>query len=214
VALLWLFRLIIISCVLVFLFLLIPPVFFAKKSLDRKLMGYFALLGLGFMFVEIPLMQKFMLILGHPVYALSVVLFSLLCSGGIGSYLTGRLSKRVIALFMVYLVVLVFVYTAGFSVLTETFLGSSFTVRVVVSVLLTSALGVAMGMPFPAGIKIADSVSHAAIPWVWSINGATSVLGSALSVFVGINAGFSAALVAGAVFYGLALVFFSFYIRN
>jgi hypothetical protein len=214
VALLWLFRLIIISCVLVFLFLLIPPVFFAKKSLDRKLMGYFALLGLGFMFVEIPLMQKFMLILGHPVYALSVVLFSLLCSGGIGSYLTNKLSKKGVAVFMVYLIILVFVYTAGFSVLTETFLGSSFTVRVVVSVLLTSALGVAMGMPFPAGIKIADSVSHAAIPWVWGINGATSVLGSALSVFVGINVGFSAALVAGAVFYGLALVFFSFYIRN
>lgn len=213
-ALLWLFRLILISCVLVFLFFLVPTVYFARKTLDKKLLVYFALLGTGFMFVEIPLMQKFMLLLGHPTYALSVILFSLLVSGGAGSYLTNRISFKWVKGFMLYLIVMVMLYTVGFSVLAEHFLEYPFLLRVAIAVVLTSGLGIAMGMPFPAGIKIADSVSHAAIPWVWSINGATSVLGAALAVFVGINFGFSAALFIAVVLYGIALIFFSSYART
>ena len=212
-ALLWLVRLALISLVLVVFFFLVPVLFFARENLDKKLGVYFALLGLGFMFVEIPLMQKFVLILGHPTYAVSVVLFSLLVSGGIGSYLTGRLSFRRVQLFMAYLIILLVSYTAGSSLLAEGSLAGSFFFRVVLAVGLTSALGIAMGMPFPTGIKVVDSMSHASIPWVWSINGATSVLGSALAVFVGINLGFSVTLCIAVFFYGAALILLSFYVK-
>jgi hypothetical protein len=212
-ALLWLSRLIIISCIVVLLFFLIPTGFYTRTLLDRKLLVYFTVLGIGFMCVEIPLMQKFMLILGHPTYAVSVVLFSLLVSGGIGSYLTQRLWKKV-GLAILYLMVMIVVCTAGFSVLADYFLKGSFMVRVASAVAVTSGLGIAMGMPFPAGIKVADSVSHAAIPWVWSINGAASVLGSALAVFVGINFGFSVALLSGAACYALAFLCLSSYVKT
>jgi len=213
-ALLWLFRLIVISLVLGLIFFFVPTFYFSKRTIDKKLLFYFALLGLGFMFVEIPLMQKFMLVLGHPTYALSVVLFSLLVSGGIGSYLTNVLPRRHVRIAIVYLIVVILLYTVGFSVLAHSFLKSSLLFRAVLSVGLTSAFGIAMGMPFPTGIKIADSISHGAIPWAWSINGAFSVLGSALAVFVGINFGFSAALVIGAVLYGTALILLSFYVKT
>jgi hypothetical protein len=212
-ALLWLFRLTIISFVLVSFFLLIPPIFLARQGLDKKLLSYFAFLGLGFMFVEIPLMQKFMLLLGNPTYAVSVVLFSLLISGGIGSYITNRISYKSVQGFMIYLVFFTLFLAFGFSFLAKYFLKSPLLIQVILAVFLTSALGIAMGMPFPTGIKIADSVSHKAIPWVWSINGAFSVLGSVLAIFVSINFGFSTTLFAAAILYGAAVYFLSFYMR-
>ena len=212
-ALLWLFRLTIISFVLVSLFLLIPPIFMARQRLDKKLLSYFAFLGLGFMFVEIPLMQKFMLLLGNPVYAVSVVLFSLLISGGVGSYITNRISYKNVRLFMIYVICFILFLAFGFSFLVINFLKSPLLIQVMLAVFLTSALGIAMGMPFPTGVKIADSVSHKAIPWVWSINGAFSVLGSVLAIFLSINFGFSVTLFTAAILYGAAVYFLSFYMR-
>ncbi|MBU7018865.1 MAG: hypothetical protein HXS44_15250 [Theionarchaea archaeon] len=212
-ALLWLFRLTIISFVLVSLFLLIPSIFLARDRLDKRLLFYFAFLGLGFMFVEIPLMQKFMLLLGNPTYAVSVVLFSLLISGGIGSYFTNRISCRSVRLFMIYSISLILFLALGFSFLAGYFLKSPLLIQVLLAIFLTSALGIAMGMPFPTGIKIVDSVSHNAIPWVWSINGAFSVLGSVLAIFLSINFGFSITLFAAAILYGGAVYFLSFYMR-
>jgi hypothetical protein len=119
-----------------------------------------------------------------------------------------------VGLAILYLMVMIVVCTAGFSVLADYFLKGSFMVRVASAVAVTSGLGIAMGMPFPAGIKVADSVSHAAIPWVWSINGAASVLGSALAVFVGINFGFSVALLSGAACYALAFLCLSSYVKT
>jgi hypothetical protein len=209
IALLWLFRLIILSFLLVVLFLLLPPLIFAKRA-SVKAMSYFAFLGLGFMFVEIPLLQKFMLVLGHPTYSLSVVLFSLLVSGGIGSYLTNHLSLKKVQVVMAYLMGAILFYIILFPALSHELFSLTIFKRIVISVFMASLVGVAMGMPFPSGIMALGRTSSHSIPWAWAINGAASVLGSALAVFVGINLGFSYAFICGVVFYGAACFFMTF----
>jgi hypothetical protein len=200
VSLLWLIRLLIISLILVVVFFLLIPAQLLKKSINKAMLAYFALLGLGFMCVEIPLMQKFTLYLGHPTYAISVVLFSLLISGGIGSFLTRKLTidiRLVGGYIMGMLCIYAFIFQVGFIDLFE----YSWAGRMVLAVGMTCALGLAMGMPFPLGIL---SVSHdrESIPWMWAINGATSVLGSVLALLVAIHAGFTDAVFLGVLCYG------------
>jgi hypothetical protein len=209
IALLWLFRLIIISFLLVVLFFVLPPLVYAKRA-SVTAMGYFAFLGVGFMFVEIPLLQKFMLFLGHPTYSLSVVLFSLLVSGGIGSYVTNYLSLKKVQIVMGYLMGVILLYVVIFPAISHEMFSLTIFKRIVISIFMTSLLGIAMGMPFPSGIQALGRTLPSSIPWAWAINGAASVLGSALAVFVGINLGFSYAFICGVVFYGAACFFMTF----
>lgn len=204
VALLWLFRLILISGVLIIIVLLVPLAFF--NPLKDVTVLYFAFLGLGFMFVEIPLLQKFMLVLGHPTYSLSVILFSLLIFGGIGSYFSKNIPFKKMKGVIGYIMLLLSCYIVFLPVLIEYLFSFSIGIRVIASVALTACLGIAMGMPFPAGITYLGSKNPAAVPWAWGINGAASVLGSALAVFVAINFGFSLAFLCGIIIYGLATV--------
>ncbi|MGD2248753.1 MAG: hypothetical protein PVF58_10140 [Candidatus Methanofastidiosia archaeon] len=204
VALLWLFRLIIISGVLIIIVLLVPLAFF--NPLKDVTVLYFAFLGLGFMFVEIPLLQRFMLVLGHPTYSLSVVLFSLLVFGGIGSYFSKNIPFKKIKSVILYIMGLIVCFIILFPVFTEYLFAFTIEIRIISSVALTALLGIAMGMPFPAGIRYLGSKNPAAVPWAWGINGAASVLGSALAVFVAINFGFSLAFLCGIIIYGLAAV--------
>jgi hypothetical protein len=204
VALLWLFRLIIISGVLIIGVLLVPLAFF--NPLKDISVLYFAFLGLGFMFVEIPLLQEFMLIMGHPTYSLSVILFSLLVFGGIGSYFSKNIPFKKIKGVILYIMGLIVCYIILFPMFTEYLFAFTIETRILSSVVLTAFLGIAMGIPFPAGIKYLGSKNPAAVPWAWGINGAASVMGSALAVFVAINFGFSIAFLCGTIIYGLAVV--------
>lgn len=166
----------------------------------RRFMIYFAALGIGFIFVEIGLMQRFILFLGHPTYALSVVLFALLTFSGIGSYLSGRLvppgadprrGQRVVipalaALALLYMVALPPLFRLG--------LGWALPVRIALGVLLLAPLGILMGMPFPLGIRLVTRTNEKLVPWAWGVNGCASVLGSILSVMLAQSLGFTAVL--------------------
>ncbi len=168
---------------------------------------YFACLGLAFLCVEIPLMQRAILFLGQPAYAVTVVLAALLLSSGMGSYLSARLPPRVRIEALIGLLVGVTALTAlllprAFAAL----LGLPWGWRVVATGLLPAPLGLLMGMPFPLGLRALARRAPERIPWAWAANGALSVVAAVLAALLSLSFGFTVVLVVGAAGYTVAAV--------
>jgi len=167
-----------------------------------KFLVLFSMLGIGFMLVEISLIQKFILYLGQPVLSLAVILFSLLVGAGIGSIYSGRFVSgrmfRGIAVTSASIAAVVVCYTFLLPFIFNQLLGTNLAIRLSAMVIMVTPLGFLMGLPFPLGIKLlkeANIEKH--IPWMWGINAVASVLGSVATVAVAINSGFTQALLAG-----------------
>ncbi|MGC9395805.1 MAG: hypothetical protein ACP5J4_13245 [Anaerolineae bacterium] len=168
---------------------------------QRARLAYFGLLGLGFMLVEIPLLQRFILFLGHPAYALTTVLFAILLFSGIGSALSSRIPTR---LALVLLVGLVGVYALGLPWLFAWTLALPLGARMLVAALVLAPAGLLMGMPFPQGLRRLGALSarpEVLLPWVWGINGALSVVASVLAALLALSFGFDVVLLCGALCY-------------
>ncbi|MBN1935885.1 MAG: hypothetical protein JW934_14540 [Anaerolineae bacterium] len=163
---------------------------------------YFSLLGLGFLFVEIPLLQRFILYLGQPAYAFAVVVSTLLLCAGLGSrYLSKRLSLQCA---LVLIALLTLTYPHLLPVLFRVSLSLPWAGRATVAVLVLSPLGLLMGIPFPTGLRRVDQVAPHLIPWVWAVNGCASVISAVLAALVALTWGFSAVLWGAAAAYALA----------
>jgi len=201
-----------------------------KKHVQRAelpYLGYFAALGLGFMLVEIPAMQRFSIYLGHPTYSLVVVLFSLLLFSGIGSRMTSRWPTPSLhppqpfdlaqgrlwggkrggrALRWIFPLLLVLAVAQALATPTILFAAQKWhlPMRIALSVLLLAPLGFLMGMPFPLGIRWLSARNPGMVAWMWGINGTASVLGSVLSVMLALNLGFRVTLLIGAACYLVA----------
>jgi hypothetical protein len=168
--------------------------------------GYFAGLGAGFMCVEIVLMQKLILFLGHPIYAVTVVLSSLLAFAGLGSLASARIAVvdrhalRRLALAVV-------VVLLGVNVLLRTVLplglGLELWARVVCAVVLLAPIGFVLGMPFPSGVRIVRERSPQLLPWAWAINGFLSVFASIGCITLSMAIGFSAVLLVVVAIYAM-----------
>jgi len=167
----------------------------------------FSVLGGGYMLVEIAFFQKLMLFIGQPQMALTVLLFSLLLGGGLGSLLSSLIRKRTgraVAFISLGTAVLVALFSLFFQRFFELGLGPRAT-----AVAILFPLGFLMGFPFPLAIRqVAALGMGAQIPVMWGVNGIASVLGSALAMIVGMLIGFSWALLLGALLYVLAAVLF------
>ena len=170
---------------------------------------YFSCLGFGYMFVEIGLMQRFVLFLSHPAYSIPVVLGTLLLGSGAGSLTALRLpwpaAERLrLVLFVLggLLVVLLLVLRPAF----DAALGLPFGVRVAISIAILAPVGFVMGMPFPLGISAVSHLGPHVVPWAWGINGGTSVLGSVLAIVVAMGTGFTWVLVLSAITYVVAFL--------
>jgi len=164
-------------------------------------MAYFALLGLGFLFIEIPLVQRFILFVGKPTYALATVLFGLLMFSGLGSLISRQAPWNVT---LIALALLALVYPVLLHGMFRLALGLPLALRFILGVASLAPLGILMGLPFPKGIAWLERSTPALIPWAWGVNGAVSVLASVLAALVALSAGFTVVLVAGALCYGLA----------
>jgi hypothetical protein len=172
-----------------------------------RYLAYFALLGLGFLFVEIPLLQHFILYLGQPAYAFALVVSTLLVAAGLGSrFLAERLSLP-LALFLItglsltYPLLLPYLFSAT--------LPLPFAGRIIITILSLAPLGLLLGIPFPAGLRLAGQSRPDLIPWLWAVNGCTSVISAVLAVIVALTWGFSAVVWSAALAYGLAGVVMS-----
>ncbi|MBI3286742.1 MAG: hypothetical protein HYZ68_01710, partial [Chloroflexi bacterium] len=173
---------------------------FGQLIKERRLALYFVSIGLAFLLVEIPLIQRFILFLGHPVYALGTVLFSVLVFSGLGSAISGRV-PMIRAISTLGLAVLF--YPTVLSIFFDLALGYPLGLRLVLSVLVLAPLATLMGIPFPRGIAIARQ-SNAPIPWLWGINGFASVLSAVLAAILALSIGFSWVLVLGGAAYLLS----------
>ncbi len=164
---------------------------------------YFACLGLGFIAVELALLQHLTLLLGHPIFTLSILLFTLLACGGLGSHLSGRFP---LAATCATVAGLGLVYAFALPRLVPNLLQLPLAARIAVAMLIVAPLGFAMGMPFPRGLQRTGQGPFPAAPFYWGLNGIFSVVGSLATVVLAVTAGFQVAMIAGCACYvGAAL---------
>jgi SAM-dependent methyltransferase len=177
-------------------------------GLRWQLFIYFLALGLGFLFIEIPLMQKFILFLDQPTYAFSIVLFTIFVFSGLGSLLSNKLAK-VLPQVIFGLCLLACLYPLFLPYFFEALLGQSLLIRLLVAIGALVPLSFLMGVPFPSGIRILGTLSPDSVPWAWGINGCASVVSSILSLMVALAVGFSWVLVAAGINYlvGAAVIY-------
>ncbi len=167
-------------------------------------LGYFWFIGLGFLLVEITLIQRLVLFLGYPTYALSVVLFTLLIFSGVGSAMTTSLDARSAMRAALGTVVLLIVASAFFlQPLLRQLIWLPLAGRVVVSILLVAPIATCLGMAMPLGLRRMEALHPLALPYAWGVNGIASVLASVLGVVVAMIFGFTVAgLLAAACYVG------------
>lgn len=169
---------------------------------------YFALLGLGFMFVEIPLIQKMILPLENPSYAVTAVLTSVLIGSGAGSLFSYRVRVLKGRFVLILIPVLVGVYSAMVPIFSDLIAPYSAVVKAPLVFAFLIPLGVPMGIPFPLGMRNLGRKAPDLIPWAWAVNGCTSVLAPIMTVMLAITVGFQAVMWTAAAAYLLA--FFAF----
>jgi hypothetical protein len=205
--------LLIVSAAATAVLLLLPPLALgARLPRERGVpvfLLYFVCLGAAYVLVQVGLIQKLVLFLGHPTYALAAVVFSLLVSSGIGSYWSRRFAESLaVRMQAILLMVSLSLAVLAFALAPAIDAGAALPLplKVVITVLLISPCGFLMGMPFPAGLRMLAGWHRQSIRWAWSLNSAASVMGSCGAVFLALHIGFRNTLLTGAALYLLALV--------
>jgi hypothetical protein len=202
----------VITLTLVLLAIVGPLVAHGRPSMSAgafwAALVYFSGIGLGFMLVQMALLQRFSIYLGHPTHTLSITLFSMILFAGIGSYLSDRLGsrprlERLLPLVTAGSLLLLLVLVQPVTVAT---IGSGLPARTAIVVALLAPISALLGCFFPAGMRLTDRISREATAWMWGVNGACGVLGSILAVAISIFIGIHANVLAAAALYGL-LVF-------
>jgi hypothetical protein len=208
-----LFGLVAISLVATLVILSLPPLLLGHRlprgeGSNRALL-FFLFIGAGYILIQVALIQKFVLFLGHPTYALTVIIFSMLLSSGLGSFASKRMIagnfrrlNRVLILIAGAIVVLAAIVTP----IAESGVALPFPLKVIITVALIAPVGFAMGMPFPTGLALLEKSMPEAVRWAWSINAAASVLGSAAAMFLAIYVGLQLTLIIGGAFYLAAML--------
>ena len=170
---------------------------------------YFGALGAGFMLIEVSMLQQFVLLLGHPVYSLTVTLFSLLLGTGLGAAWSRRLEgpglARATALAIVGIAVVAVVFVGAVGPIIAWAVPFSRAARIGVAVIVLLPVGMLLGIPMPAGIRLLSDRAPQMVTWAWGMNGALSVVGATLAIVIAMNWGFQVTLLAAAATYLLGL---------
>jgi predicted membrane-bound spermidine synthase len=208
-----LFGMMAVSLLATAIILVLPPMLLGARLPSRKgvrtFLLYFLLIGAGYILVEVALIQKFVLFLGHPTYALTVVIFSMLVSSGVGSYwsrraIGGDRVRWMKALGLIALLVAALAVVVSFTL--SGAVGLPLWLKVLITVLLIAPAGFVMGMAFPIGLNQLESWHKPSVRWAWSINAASSVLGSVGALVSAIYAGLFQTMLLGSLFYAGALL--------
>ena len=158
-------------------------------------------LGLGYMFIEIGLIQRFLPYLGTPTHALTAVLLVMLLFGGIGARIFGPAAPAVKQRLFVALAAYAALLALGFPYVAHATVGLPLGARGVIVALFLAPLGALMGVPLPSGLSAVRARDPSRVPWLWGVNGAASVLGSVLATLGSMHAGISALLAGGVALY-------------
>ncbi len=173
------------------------------RSVFRPL-SYFALLGTGFMFIEISFMQRLILLLEHPASAAAVVIASLLLSSGIGSLLSHRFRRMQGNAIPLYISGIILLYSLSLPSAISLLFHLPLTLKIIAVFFLIMPAGMLMGIPFPSGIAALGKTKPHLIPWAWAVNGCFSVLAPILAIMFALTAGFKAVMFSGALMYAMA----------
>jgi hypothetical protein len=207
-----LFNLMLVSILATGLILLLPPLVLRSRLPDQRgvigFLWYFLCLGAGYILIQVALIQKFVLLLGHPTYALTVIVFSMLVASGLGSFFSRRWIEgndarlmRVLAAISVCIALLAF----GSPALAWYAAGWPLIAKMAITALVIAPAAFLMGMPFPSGLRRLELQHAPSVRWAWSLNAAASVLGSAASIVLAIYVGLRVTLLIGATLYLIAL---------
>jgi spermidine synthase len=211
-----------LQAILASLFLVLLPVYFFQRkrsllqhSVSRsRVLVYFTALGLAFLFIEIAFIQKLMLFLHHPLYAVAVALTAFLIFAGLGSAWSQRQLDKPGALTIGIIRPVIVIFLLGLSyllLLDKLFAGAiqlADSVRVFISVVVIAPMAFCMGMPFPRGLARLGQRAPELMPWAWGINGCASVISAVLASLIAIHIGFNAVIVIAIFLYMIAAQYF------
>ncbi len=212
-----LFQALEVSLAAVAVILLLPPLLLGTRLPRERsvqwFLFYFLAIGVGYILTEVALIQKFVLFLGHPTYALTVVIFSLLVSSGLGSYLSrmliGENNQRLAPVLGVAAGLIGLLAATTRPILTAG-VGLPLFLKMIATVLMIAPAGFMMGIPFPTGLRMLEARHAVSVRWAWSLNAAASVLGSVGALVAALYLGLTNTLLIGAALYlcagGLVLV--------
>lgn len=175
----------------------------APPRLTFRVPAYFLALGLGFMAIEMPFLQRFSLFLSHPLYATAVVLAAFLVFAGLGARFSARLAPAARWPFAA-IVGLALLYAVLLPPLLGALMGLGQGSKMLLTVLLIAPLAFCLGMPFPLGLAAVARRAEPLVPWAWGINGFASVVATLLATLLAIHWGYTAVVLSAAVLYGLA----------
>lgn len=197
--------------------LILLPLWLRRRALGRAVPRlrfglYFLALGLAFLFIEIAFIQRFVLFLGHPLYAVAVVLAGFLAFAGLGSALAARWvvtvgrgsAVRGITLAVVVIAFLAGTYLLALPLIFERLLALPDAAKIAIALLLIAPLAVFMGMPFPLGLGYTAARSEEFLPWAWGINGCASVLSAILAALLAMHVGFTGVVTIATILYLVA----------
>lgn len=201
-----LFFILIQALILSIIFILLPLKLFSRtnKRIRKRPIVYFFAIGLGYLFIQIVLIQKFVLFLGHIVFSSSTILFSMLLFSGLGALYSQRykivnLNKIIFAIF-----ILTIIYVLLLNFIINYFISLSLILKMILTAFIIFPLSFLMGFPFPSGIR---TIKKELIPLAWAVNGSASVLSPILAVMIALFLGYNFVLLLAGVVYLFSLVF-------
>ncbi len=208
-----LFELLAVSVLATIIVLALPPLLLGARlpveKGERGFLLYFACIGAGYILIQVALIQKFVLFLGHPTYALTVIIFSMLTASGLGSYFSRRIvgadPKRRLPVALIGVAVSIAVLAFVAQPVGELGVGWPLALKMAITAILIAPAAFLMGIPFPTGLTRLEARFPRAVRWAWALNAASSVLGSAAAIFLAVYLGLRATMLIGALLYLSAL---------
>ncbi len=197
--------------------LIIVPLFFMSGT-NRQYspllqITYFSMIGIGFMFIEISVIQQFVLFLGNPSDAIAITIMILLLFTGIGALLSKRMlialgEKKLYMVLMIVMPLAILGYAWGLPKVTHYFLDTTFAVRVLISFIMLAPLGILLGQFFPTGLTLVGEKDDSFVPWAYAINSVAGVVSSILAIILAMASGFTFVLITASFCYFAAAVAF------
>lgn len=159
----------------------------APKGVFSNALAYFAIIGLAFMLIQIPFLQRFSVYLGHPTYTFSVILFLMILSAGLGSFASDRVDvdrSRRLVLLPIGVFVAVVIEALVLQPIVESTVGWGLPGRTLVVAVFVAPLAFALGFCFPIGLRLVGGRAPELTAWMWGVNGACGVMASIVAVMV------------------------------